>query len=159
VPIVVQEGGRILVPFNANRYERFQVARVTDPDPLQAGKPAPYRLTPSSLARAAEQGIDAGRLLQFLAKASQRPVPAGVRRAIERWQERGTEATLESVILLRVRDPEVLQKLQANPKTQPYFAESMGDYAAVIKRSDWDKLRQAAATLGLLIEYKPDSGH
>jgi hypothetical protein len=157
MPIVVQETGRVLVPFNANRYERFQVARVADAEPLQPGKPAPYRLTPGSLARSAEQAIDAERLLEFLAKASQRPVPAGVRRAVERWQERGTEATLESVILLRVRDPEVLEKLRANPKTRPYFAESMGDYAAVVKSSDWDNLRQAAAGLGLLIERRRDS--
>jgi hypothetical protein len=156
MPIVVQDGGRILVPFNANRYQRFQVARVADPEPLQPGRPAPYRLTPDSLARAAEQAIDADRLLQFLAKASQRPVPAGVRRAIERWQERGTEATLESVVLLRVRDPEVLEKLRTNPKTRPYFAESMGDYAAVIRCDDWDKLRQAAAALGLLIDSRSD---
>lgn len=154
MPIVVQEGGRILVPFNANRYQRFQVARVADPEPLQVGKPAPYRLTPGSLARAAEQAIDADRLQRFLAEASQRPVPAGVRRSIERWQERGTEATLENVILLRVRDPEVLEKLRANPKTRPYFSESMGDYAAVIKSDDWDRLRQAAAGLGLLIDLR-----
>jgi hypothetical protein len=157
MPIVVQEGGRILVPFNTNRYQRFQVARVAEPEHLQPGKPAPYRLTPASLARAAEQAIDAGRLLQFLANASQRPVPAGVGRAIERWQERGTEATLESVILLRVRDPEVLEKLRANPKTRPYFAESMGDFAAVIKSDDWDKLRQAAAGLGLFIDHRTGS--
>jgi hypothetical protein len=157
IPIVVEEGGRILVPFNANRYQRFQVARVADPEPLRPGKPAPYRLTPDSLARAAVQAIDASRLLQFLARASQRPVPAGVRRAIERWQERGTEATLERVILLRVRDPEVLEKLKANANTRPFFAESMGDYAAVIRSADWDKLRQAAAGLGLLIDYQADT--
>jgi hypothetical protein len=157
VPIVVQEGGRILVPFNASRYERFQVARVADAEPLMPGKPAPYRITPRSLERAAEQAIDGTRLLQFLEKSSGRPVPAGARRAIERWQERGTEAFLENVVLLRVRDPEVLEKLRANPKTRLYFAESMGDYAAIIKSSDWDKLRQAAAGLGLLIDRSESS--
>jgi hypothetical protein len=34
----------------------------------------------------------------------------------------------------------------------------MGDYAAVIRRDDWDKLRQAAAALGLLIDSRSDPG-
>ena len=151
MPIVVQEGGQVSVPFNANRYERFQVARVADAEPVRPGKPASYRITPRSLERAAKQAIDAPKLLQFLAKASQRPVPAGVRRSIERWQERGAEATLERVILLKVRDPEVLEKLRTNPKTRSYFAESMSDFAAVIRETEWDNFRQAAAALGLLI--------
>jgi hypothetical protein len=155
MPIVVQDDGLILVPFNADRYERFQVARVAEAEPLLPGKPARYRITPNSLGQANEQGIDAERLLGFLAKASQRPVPASTRRAIERWAEQGMEASLEGVILLRVRDSEVLEKLKSNPKTRAYFAESMGDYAALVRVDDWPKLRQAAATLGLLIEWTP----
>lgn len=155
MPIVVQEGGQVLVPFNANRYERFQVARVADAEPLRPGKPALYRLTPRSLERAGEQAIDAPKVLQFLAKASQRPIPAGVRRSIERWQERGTEASLERVVLLKVRDPEVLEKLRANPKTRSYFAESTSDYSAVIRSTEWDNFRQAAAALGLLVGLSP----
>ena len=145
------------MPFNASRYERFQVARVAEPEPLLPGKPAAYRLTPGSLERAKEQGIDAERLLQFLARTSQRPVPAGVVRAIERWSERGAEATLESVVLLRVRDAEVLEKLRASAKTRAYFAESMGDHAALVRAGDWPKLRQAAAAMGLFIEVLPRS--
>lgn len=157
VPIVVQEDGLVLVPFNANRYQRFQIARVTEAEAVRPGKPAGYRITPRSLQRADEQGIDAERVVQFLARASQRPVPAGLHRAIERWAERGTEATLESVILLKVRDAEVLDKLRNNPKTRPYFAESMGDYAAVVRSGDWPKLRRAATALGLLIDGAADS--
>jgi hypothetical protein len=157
MPIVVQDDGLILVPFNADRYERFQVARVAEAEPLVPGKPAPYRITPRSLGQADEQGIDAERLLKFLAKASKRPVPASTRRAIERWSERGTEASLEGVVLLRVRDAEVLEKLRSNPKTRAYFAESMGDHAALVRTNDWSKLRQAAATLGLLIDWTPGS--
>jgi hypothetical protein len=157
MPIVIQEDGAILVPFNASRYQRFQVARVAEAEPLVPGKPAGYRLTPRSLERAREQGIDAERLQQFLASASQRQVPAGVVRAVQRWSERGTEATLESVVLLRVRDAEVLQKLQASAKTRAYFAESMGDHAALVRAGDWPKLRQAAATMGLFIDVVPSS--
>ncbi|UCG25112.1 MAG: helicase-associated domain-containing protein, partial [Chloroflexota bacterium] len=157
MPIVVREDGAILVPFNASRYERFQVARVAEAEPLLPGKPAGYRLTPRSLERAREQGIGADRLGEFLARASQRPAPAGVLRAIQRWSERGSEATLEDVVLLRVRDAEVLEKLRANPKTRAYFSESMGDHAALVRAGDWPKLRQAAAAMGLFIDVLPSS--
>ncbi|MCA9973915.1 MAG: hypothetical protein KC425_27070, partial [Anaerolineales bacterium] len=68
VPLVIQADGSVLVPFNANRYHRFQVARITEPAPWQAHKPYLYRLTPASLAAAQAQGIAPERVLEFLGK-------------------------------------------------------------------------------------------
>ena len=154
VPIVVQDDAGLLVPFNANRYHRFQVARISEPEALQPDQPYCYRLTPQSLAKAKEQGIESPRVLKFLADASSRPVPPSTRRAIERWAERGTEGRLEEAVILRVRDPEILDKLRANPKTRPFIAESLGDLAVVINREHWQELRQAVAQLGLLLDHK-----
>jgi hypothetical protein len=153
VPVVVHDDATIAVPFNANRYKRFQIARIADAQPVQPGAPFLYRLTPGSLSRANEQGIEFARLRDFLEKASARPLPSSTNRAIERWSENGTEAFLEDVILLRVRDAETLTKLRNNSKTRPFIGESMGDYAAVVRRGDWPKLMQAAAQLGLIIDY------
>lgn len=156
VPIVVHDDASLLVPFNADRYVRFQVARVADAQPVEAGQPFPYRLTPDSLARATEQGIEPQRVLKFLAESSGRPVPASTRRAVERWVEKGTEARLETLVILRVRDQEILDKLRANPKTRPFIAEAMGDLAATIRADDWPELRKAAAQLGLLLDAESD---
>ncbi len=93
------------------------------------------------------------RLLDFLGKVSGRPVPPSTKRAIERWAECGTEGFLEEVVLLRVGEPEILDKLKANPKTRNFIAESMGDLAVVVRRGDWPKLQQVAAQLGLLLDY------
>ena len=38
-----------------------------------------------------------------------------MRRAIERWGEKGTEAKLQPSVVLRVRDAEVLETLRRNP--------------------------------------------
>jgi len=158
VPVVVHDDATISVPFNANRYKRFQVARIADAQPVQPGSPFRYRLTTGSLSRAIEQGIEFSRLRDFLEEASARPLPPSTNRAIERWAENGTEAFLEDVILLRVRDSETLAKLRDNSKTRPFIAESMGDYAAVVRRGDWQRLLQAAAQLGLIIDYESDEG-
>lgn len=152
VPMVVQADATLLVPHNTDRYQRFQVARFADPQPLTAGKPYLYLITPSSLKRAKEQGINPERVIQFLATASGRAIPASTKRGIERWAEQGVEGRLEKVVILRVKDKDILDKLQANPKTRPFIGERLGDLAAVISLENWQELQRASAQLGLLLD-------
>lgn len=154
VPLVVQPEGVLLVPYNANRYERFQAARIADPEPLTPGKPYRYRIVPSSLAEAQGQGISPERMLQFLETAAGRPVPAGVRRGITRWAEKGIEGRLQSAVVLRVGDPDILETLRANPKTRDYIGETLGELAVVIREGQWEAFRQAVAQLGLLLDVE-----
>lgn len=157
VPPVVQPDASVLVPHNANRYQRFQVARICDARPVSLGKPYTYQLSPSSLAYAREQGINPDRVLQFLEKASGRPIPASTRRAVERWAENGREAQLQQVIILRVRDGDILDKLVANPKTRPYLGERLGDLAVTVLPNNWQELQNVAAQLGLLLDIVSES--
>lgn len=152
VPLVVQADASLLVPHNAGRYQRFQAARIADPRPYAPAKPYLYQITPRSLQRAQEAGIDPQRVISFLEKAGQRTVPTSTRRAIERWQEKGMEGRLEQVVILRVRDAEILETLQNNPKTQPYLGERLGDLAVIISRKDWPQLQHITAQLGLLLD-------
>jgi hypothetical protein len=152
VPLVVQPDALLLVPHNADRYQRFQAARITEPEPVTPGQPYPYRLTPQSLTYAQQQGITPDRVLDFLAEVSGRPVPTGVKRAITRWGEKGIEGRLETAVILRVRDESILETLRRNPKTRDYLGESLGPLAAMIRAGDWPQLRQATAELGLFLE-------
>jgi len=152
VPLVVQPDGILLVPYNASRYERFQAARIADPEPLSPAKPYRYRIVPSSLSEAQGQGISPERMLQVLERASGRPVPAAVQRGITRWSEKGVEGRLQSVVVLRVGDAEILETLRANPKTRDYIGEALGDLAVVIRQGEWEEFRQAVAQLGLLLD-------
>ena len=156
IPIVIRDDASIVVPFNANSYHRFQVARIANAELPVEGKPFEYQLTPSSLERARQQGIEPQRVLKFLKEASGRPVPASTSRAIERWGEFGTEGRLEKVVVLRVRDREILDKLRSNPKTQPYISETLGELAVAVREGDKDQLRSAAAQLGLLLDEYED---
>lgn len=151
-PIIVEADGKIIVPINATRYNRFQVARISEAYPVEAGKPYLYQLTPKALEQAARQGIKPDRILNFLVQAGERPLSKSVHRAIARWQEKGVEAILESVVVLRVNDESILQTLRTNPRTRDYIGESLGDLAVVIKPGMWGKLRAATTQLGLLLE-------
>ncbi len=152
VPVIVQADATVLVPHNADRYQRFQVARISDPAPFQPGKPYLYHLTPNSLAQAHEQGISADRVLQFLQKVSKKDLPASTKRAIERWAEKGIEAYLETAVILRTRDAAIIDTLSQNPKTRDFMGERLGDLAAAIRRDQWADFCAATAQLGLLLD-------
>jgi len=152
VPIVVRGDGTLLVPFNAERLQRFQIARFADPSAAVAGKPFTYRITPGSLFRAKSQGIDAARIEKFLADASSRKVPRSTSRAIHRWFEKSTEVLLERKVILRANDSEVLQKLADHARTRSLIGEFLGDLAVSVDPEKWTELLDAAAELGLLID-------
>ena len=152
VPLVVQKDATIIAPHNADRYFRFQVARISDTEAVKPSQPYTYRITPSSLATAKQQGIEPDRILTFLQEASERPLPMSTKRGIERWAERGVEAKMETMMILRVREAGILETLRNNPKTRDYIGQSLGDLAAAVKMDDWQALRTAAAQLGLLLD-------
>ncbi len=151
-PIVVHADGSILVSQESDRYHRFQVARIAEAQPVAGDQPFSYRLTPASLAASSAQGIKSDRLLQFLAKTSGKALPKSIQRAVARWEEHGTEARLESIMVLRVNNPAILETLRANPRTRDYIGESLGDLAVVIKPGQWPALCAATAQLGLFLD-------
>ena len=156
VPLVVQSDAVILVPFNASRYERFQVARVAVQRPLhgrEQSEPFQYQLTPGSLSRARNEGIQPQRVLDFLQKSSGRAIPASVKRGVERWSENGLEGRLQPAVVLRVRDAAILDTLQTNARTRPFIGERLGDLAAVVQGGDWREFQRVTAQLGLLLDY------
>lgn len=154
VPILVHPDATMLVPFNADRYQRFQVARISEPLPVERGKPFGYQLTPRSLAEARAQGITPERVVEFLQKVSTRPLPTSTKRAIERWGENGTEGRIEQVVILRVKEADILDKLRQHPKTRPLLGENIGALAAVVLAGQWPELCHQAAQLGLLLEVE-----
>ncbi len=156
VPLAAQADGVLVAPYNADRYARFQAARIGDMEAVSVGRPFQYRLTPQSLRKAAAQGIQPDRILQFLQDATERPLPLGIRRAITRWAERGVEGKIETAVILRVRDKGILETLRQNPKTRDFLGESLGDLAVVVR--DWPKLAAAAAQLGLLLDIEAETG-
>ncbi len=152
VPLIVQPDGMILASRHTSRYDRFQLSRVAEAQPVDPLKPYIYRLTPRSLQLAQEQGIESARVLEFLQRASDRPLPAGLRRAVERWASNGVEGRLRTAVILQVQDGRILDTLRQNPKTSSYLGETLGELAVAVRPGEWLRLQQAAAQLGLLLD-------
>ena len=153
--IFVHADGRIIVPRGVDGAVRYQIARFShwvrvDDDQYE------YRLTPSTLQRASEQGLSHQHIRAVLEKTCDSPLPRPVDLALTRWSEKGTEARITQDWVLRVQSADVLEALRSKKSTNRYIEEILSPTAAIVKSPDWPKLQAAAARLGLLID-PPDS--
>ncbi len=141
----------------ASGYDRFQLARIGDwlpPEPAEAGGLVyPYRLSPASLARGARKGISPGRILTFLerAAAGQPGLPA-LAAALRRWEQKGAEASLGELVVLRLASPELLASLRQAPGLSALLGETLGPAAVAVRRADLEQVQAALWELGILVD-------
>ena len=147
--VYVRSDGRVVVPRVAPRAVRYQVARFCHWEE-EKGDEYRYRLTPSSLGRAREQGLRAGHLITLLAKHSD-GIPPNVTKALKAWEVQGAEARVERVSVLRVSAPEVLQALRAS-KAARFLNDILGPTTIVVKSGAEEKVLAALVELGYLGE-------
>lgn len=150
--IVVRSDGTFTVPFDMNRYERFQAARIGEWLPL-SGNHYSYRLTGNSLNTAGLQGITAKHIISFLRRHCER-IPHNVVEAIDRWGRSGVEARTSQMMILRLENPGLLDFVRRNPKTSPYLGEVIGSSSIEVK--DWKRLQEGMMELGLVVEQESE---
>jgi hypothetical protein len=146
-PLTLRSDFTVLAPA-PRRYERFQLARVADW--VHTGDPFVYRLTPTSLERARQQGIPVTRVLEFLGRTTDTPVPRFVEAALTRWEACGTEVRLERAVLLRLASEELMTRVTSSPPIRRLIREQIGPTAALVHGQDWPRLIPALGEMGLL---------
>jgi hypothetical protein len=149
MPLILRPDFTVRVP-PSRRYERFQLARVADW--VITDEHFVYRLTPSSLGRARQQGIPVTRVIQFLTEASGIAIPRSVETALMRWEARGTEAWLEPALVLRLSSKELLEQLSSSPRTHHLIREQIGPTVALVHEHDWPRLVVALGEMGMLAD-------
>jgi hypothetical protein len=148
-PVQVSSEGRLFVPRLAPRVTRYQIARFTEWEG-ESGGVYRYRVTPAALKRARQQGLRASHLLALLRRQAPSVSPS-LARALERWEERGSEARLERLLVLRLSSPDLLQALRAS-RAGRFLGEPLGPTAVVVKPGAAEKVLAALAELGYLGE-------
>jgi hypothetical protein len=142
--------GLITVP-TANRFQRFQLARVADW--VSTGEDAfTYRLTPRSMARAQEQGITPQRVVEFLEQNTGKPLPPSVLKAINRWVERGPEARIERVRLIKTKDGPTMELLLANQNIRRVMLERLAPNCIAVRERDAKAIAAEIVQSGLLVD-------
>jgi hypothetical protein len=152
--------GSIHVPRPALRSLRYQIARFTAWDTPTENN-YPYRLTPSTLKTAAEQGLTLAHIRKVLEAIADKTLPAALEKALSRWAEHGVEARLEQETLLRVQNPEMLEVLMKKKSTAKFISEVLNPTTAIVRGPNWRPLIAAAARQGILIDpaIPPSSDH
>ena len=144
--------GLISVPRLAPRVVRYQVSRFCEweepKDELYR-----YRISTNSLTRAKEQGLKVEHLLTLLAKHSDAGIPPTLVKALKRWEVNGTEARVQTQVILKVSKPEVLEEMRRS-KAARFLGEVLSPTTVIVKSGAIQKVMDALAELGLLTEVE-----
>jgi hypothetical protein len=151
--IQVRSDARLRLPRQVPRSLRYLLARFCEWEGL-GGDAYRYRVTAASLERSREQGLRASQLLTLLRRHAE-VVPPILVKALERWEERGTEARLERLVVLRLSSPGILQELRAS-RAARFLGDPLGPAAVIVKSGAMDKILAALAEMGLLAEVYID---
>ncbi|MEO6060848.1 MAG: hypothetical protein ABIQ99_02795, partial [Thermoflexales bacterium] len=110
--------------------------------------------TPRALGAAARQGITEQRAIEFLEKGAGATLPAGLSRAISRATGRGAEAGAQAGVLLRAREPAILDALLRLDAGRRGLIERVGPGVALIRGQDVGAIAAAAAEMGVLLDIE-----
>lgn len=113
-----------------------------------------YRLTPASLGKARQQGLRVSHLLALLRRHAD-AIPPALVRALERWEDMGSEARFEKLLVLRLASPEIMQKVRSS-RAARFLGEPLGPTAIAVKPGAQEKVLAILAELGYLGEIKAE---
>jgi hypothetical protein len=148
--ISVSSNGRISIPRDAPRVVRYQVSRFCDwLEPKE--DTYRYRITTSSFSKAREQGLKVEHLLSLLTRHTDAGIPPSLVKALKRWEANGTEARLQTQVILKVSKPEVLEEMRKS-KAARFLGEALSPTTVVVKSGAIQKVMEALTELGLLTE-------
>ena len=152
--ISVASNGKISVERFAPRVVRYQIARFCEWEESK-GDDYKYQITAQSLKHAKEQGLKAEQLLALLVRHTNNKVPPALVKALKRWEANGTEARVETQVVLRVSRPEVLDEMRKS-KAGKFLGEILSPTAVIVKSGAIPQVMNAVAELGLFAEVIRD---
>jgi hypothetical protein len=155
--IVVSSSGRITVSRHFSRAVRYQIARFCEWGD-EKNDEYNYSISAKSLKRTNEQGLKAEQLLAMLVKYTNGNVPPALVKALKRWDASGAEARVESLLVLRVSKPEVMEEMRSS-KAGKFLGELLSPTTVVVKSGAIEKVMAALAELGLLAEVIHDDSN
>ncbi|MFC1879322.1 helicase-associated domain-containing protein [Chloroflexota bacterium] len=147
--ITIRADGRVRVPVRAPRAARYQAARFGEWQGFKDGFYR-FRLTPAALQRAGRQGLRVDHLLALLRRHAAAAPPSLIR-ALQRWENDGSQASLMRVSVLRVRDAAILTSLRKSPVAR-FLGDVLGPTSVVVRDGAIEKVMMALAEMGYLAE-------
>jgi hypothetical protein len=150
----IRSDGRVSIPAMAPRAIRYQLARFClwgDPNPHEYR----FRLTPSSLARARDAGLQVNHLRTLLHRYAD-TVPPNILTALDRWEAHGTEVRVQDVTILRLASPQILKLLRSS-RAARFLGDPLGPVTIIVKPGAGEKVLAILAEMGYFGEIIQDS--
>jgi hypothetical protein len=145
----------ISIPRLAPRVVRYQVSRFCEWEEPRDDI-FRYRISTNSLTKAKEQGLKVEHLLTLLTKHSDAGIPPALIKALKRWEVNGTEARVQTQVILKVSRPEVLEEMRRRSGVAKFLGEILSPTTVIIKSGAIPKVMEALTELGLLTEVTAD---
>jgi hypothetical protein len=155
--ITIMKTTMLSVPAASPRWVRYMIARMCEWVGRQSDLYL-YRITPEGLANARKQGLFPSHLLKLLQRFCSSPPRPSLTRSLQRWEEHGTEASVETAEVLRVGSPIMLSKLRESQAAR-FLGEPLGTTAIILKPGSRDMVLRSLTELGYLAEVKKDETH
>jgi len=151
VHAAIRADGVILAPRTLSRYERFQLARITEWG--APGDPYEYRLSAASLRRASEQGIKTDAIAAFLRRVSGDALPDALAQSLAHWQQAGSaDAWLTQAVILRTSTEEAMTAILETPELRRYLGAVLGPTAVIVRTGQENDLADALRQHGILVD-------
>jgi hypothetical protein len=106
------------------------------------------RLTPRSLARALHRGHTVEGLVAFLEELATEPLHPAVLKTLYNWAEAVEAITIAPALLLRVRDPALLQELSSIRRLRARLGETLSARAVTVEADQLEALVRHLERLG-----------
>jgi len=148
--INISSQGLISVPRLAPRVVRYQVSRFCEWDEPKDDVYR-YRISTNSLTKAKEQGLKVEHLLALLSRHADAGIPPSLVKALKRWEVNGTEARVQTQVILKVSRPEVLEEMRKS-RAAKFLGEVLSPTTVVVKGGAVQKVMEVLTELGLLTE-------
>jgi hypothetical protein len=133
---------------------RYQVSRFCEWGEPKDGTYR-YRVSTNSLTKAREQGLKVEHLLALLTKHSEAGIPPTLVKALKRWEVNGTEARVQTQVILKVSKPEVLDEMRKS-RAAKFLGEVLSPTTVIVRSGATQKVMEALTELGLLTEVISD---
>ena len=133
---------------------RYQVSRFCEWGDLKEGVYR-YRVSTNSLTKAKDQGLKVEHLLALLTRHSDAGIPPALLKALKRWEVNGTEARVQTQIILKVSKPEILEEIRKS-KAAKFLGEVLSPTTVIVKSGAIQKVMETLTELGLLTEVIAD---
>ncbi len=151
-PIRVTSSGRLRLNRLTPRSIRYQIARFCTWEPEQSDEYR-FRISPTALERAKQQGLKPGQLVKLLQRFAAGPLPPGLQQALERWDKFGCQISLENVIVLKLGSTEMIEALRKT-KAGRFLGAALNPTTIIVKPGGEETVRSALMEIGYLLEFQ-----